>query len=184
MNCNDYKYTVNIPIHPIGLKSNHQPTGSDTSSAGQSKFTTLMLAAAKVSDPGRTSAYKIPLQPRDLGTSSVEHNKACFVKTLNPRSRASASTRALWRAACQGRGFQRRSIASANCVEYHSTVKIKAVEVVLHKGTSTAGLTRIGGRIGRLVLCRRARCRLPAVPKGRDWLNGLTRSKSTAAPLA
>ena len=66
--------------------------------------------------------------------------------------------------------------------EDHSTAKMKAVEVVLHKGTSTAGLTRIGGRIGRLVLCRRARCHLPR-PKMPGFAQWLDKVENNGSPI-
>ena len=93
--CNDQYlviHTVNVPNHPVGLLDNPHPPGDypgapyDPNTVGcsgtGSTATSCDGQGVTRSNMVQYSVYKIPLKPRDLGTSAVTNNMGRFSETF------------------------------------------------------------------------------------------------------
>ena len=93
--CNDQYlviHTVNVPNHAVGLLDNPHPPGDfpgapydpNTSGCSGTGITSTSCDGQGVtrSNMVQYSVYKIPLKPRDLGTSAVTNNMGRFSETF------------------------------------------------------------------------------------------------------
>lgn len=89
--CNDQYlvvHTANVQNHPSGLADNPHPPGSDPSQDYDAQSVTRYNMAMY-------SVYKIPLKPRDLGTSAVTNNMDRFSETFVAKATAASTTDAI-----------------------------------------------------------------------------------------